>query len=110
LIEDDRVRVVDGISANLPLDRSIAIVGPGGSGKQELALLMARLLWPTSGRIGVNGTDFSTLPTAVIGRRIAYAGPAPYLFSTSLGDNLLASLKYRPVREPDSDPVTAKRH
>ena len=110
LIEDERVRVVDGVSANLPLDRSIAIIGPSGSGKQELALLMARLLWPSSGRIGVNGNDFATLPTAVIGRRMAYAGPAPYLFSTSLGDNLLASLKFRPLREPDYDPGRAKRH
>jgi len=109
LIEDERVRVVDGVSANLPLDRSVAILGPTGSGKQELALLMARLLWPSSGRIGVNGNDFATLPTAVIGRRMAYAGPAPYLFSTSLGDNLLASLKFRPLREPDYDPGRAKR-
>jgi ABC-type multidrug transport system fused ATPase/permease subunit len=110
LIEDERVRVVDGVSANLPLDRSVAILGPTGSGKQELALLMARLLWPTSGRIGVNGNDFATLPTAVIGRRMAYAGPTPYLFSTSLGDNVLASLKFRPLREPEYDPGRAKRH
>ncbi|HKX08344.1 MAG TPA: ABC transporter ATP-binding protein/permease [Stellaceae bacterium] len=110
LIEDDRVRVVDGVSANLPLDRSIAILGGTGSGKQELALLMARLLWPTSGRIGVNGSDFATLPTAVLGRRMAYSGPTPYLFSTSLGDNLLASLKYHPLREPEYEGARAKRH
>jgi energy-coupling factor transporter ATP-binding protein EcfA2 len=41
---------------------------------------------------------------------MAYAGPTPYLFSTSLGDNLLASLKFRPLREPDYDPGQAKRH
>jgi putative ABC transport system ATP-binding protein len=109
LIEDERVRVVDGVSANLPLDRSVAILGASGSGKQELALLMARLLWPTSGRIGVNGSDLASLPTAVIGRRMAYAGPAPYLFSATLGDNLLASLKFHPLREPDYDPGRARR-
>jgi putative ABC transport system ATP-binding protein len=109
LIEDDRVRVVDGVSANIPLDRSIAILGQSGSGKHELALLLARLLFPTTGRIGVNGTDFATLPTAVIGRRMAYAGPAPYLFNQSLGDNLLASLKFRPVRERQYEPPRAKK-
>jgi len=109
LIEDDRVRVVDGVSANIPLDRSIAILGPSGSGRQELALLMARLLFPTAGRIAVNGSDFATLPTAVIGRRMAYAGPAPYLFNQSLGDNLLASLKFRPLREPPNEPPRAKK-
>src|SRR3984893_1468530 len=109
LIEDDRVRVVDGVSANIPLDRSIAILGQSGSGKHELALLLARLLFPTTGRIGVNGTDFATLPTAVIGRRMAYAGATPYLFNQSLGDNLLASLKFRPLREPHYEPPRAKK-
>jgi len=109
LIEDDRVRVVDGVSANIPLDRSIAILGAGGSGRQELALLLARLLFPTTGRIGVNGSDLATLPTAVIGRRMAYAGVAPYLFNQSLGDNLLASLKFRPVREAQYEPPRARK-
>ncbi len=40
LVEDDRIRVIDGVTANLPLDRSVAVVGQSGSGKQELALLM----------------------------------------------------------------------
>jgi putative ABC transport system ATP-binding protein len=109
LIEDDRVRVVDGVSANIPLDRSVAILGPSGSGKQELALLLARLLFPTAGRIGVNGSDLATLPTAVIGRRMAYAGSTPYLFNQSLGDNLLASLRFRPLREPHYEPPRAKK-
>jgi putative ABC transport system ATP-binding protein len=109
LIEDERVRVVDGVSANIPLDRSIAILGPNGGGKHELALLLARLLAPTSGRIGVNGSDLATLPTAVIGRRMAYSGSTPHLFSMSLGDNLLASLRFRPLREPTYEGHRAKR-
>jgi putative ABC transport system ATP-binding protein len=110
LIEDERVRVIDGVSANLPLDRSIALLGSSGSGKHELALLLARLQIPTSGRIAVNGSDLATFPTAVIGRRMAYVGPAPHLFSQSLGDNLLASLKFHPVREPSYEPARARRH
>ncbi len=110
LIEDDRARVVDGVSANIPLDRSVAILGPSGSGRQELALLMARLLFPTAGRIGVNGSDLATLPTAVVGRRMAYAGAAPYLFNQSLGDNLLSSLRFRPIREPHYEPPRERRH
>lgn len=110
LIEDDRVRVVDGVSANIPLDRSVAILGPSGSGRQELALLLARLLFPTAGRIGVNGSDLATLPTAVVGRRMAYAGTAPYLFNQSLGDNLLSSLRFRPIREPHYEPPRERKH
>ncbi|HKF73506.1 MAG TPA: ABC transporter transmembrane domain-containing protein [Stellaceae bacterium] len=109
LVEDERVRVVDGVTTNIPLDRSTALLGPNGGGKHELALLLARLLAPTAGRIGVNGSDLATLPTAVIGRRMAYAGSTPHLFSMSLGDNLLASLKFRPLREPKYEGGRARR-
>jgi putative ABC transport system ATP-binding protein len=109
LIEDERVRVVDSVSANIPLDRSVAILGASGSGKHELALLLARLMVPSSGRITVAGNDLATLPTAVIGRRAAYAGSAPYLFSQSVGENLLSSLKFRPMQQPQDDPAHQKR-
>jgi len=108
LVEDERVRVVDGVSATIPLDRPVALVGAGGCGKHELALLLARLLTPTSGRIGINGSDLATLPVAVIGRRIGYAGSAPYLFTQSLGENLLAALKQRPLRDAQYEPLRAK--
>ena len=108
LVEEDHARVVDGVSATIPLDRSVAIVGAGGSGKHELALLLARLLMPTAGRIGINGSDLSTLPIAVVGRRIGYAGATPYLFTQSLGENLLAAIKQRPLRDPQYEPLRAK--
>jgi len=109
LIEDERVRVIDGISAKIPLDRSVAILGASGSGKQELALLLARLILPSAGRISVAGNDLATLATAVIGRRAAYAGAAPYLFTQSLGENLVSSLKFRPLPEPQGDPAHQRR-
>ena len=109
LLEDDRVRVVDGVTANIPLDRSIALVGQGNSGKQELALLIARLVLPSSGRISVDGHDLAAMPTAVIGRRVGYVGPAPYLFAQSLGDNLVASLKHQPLREKQYEGPRAKK-
>ena len=102
------MRVVDGVSATVPLDRPVALVGPGGCGKHELALLLARLVLPSSGRIAINGSDLATLPVAVIGRRMGYAGPTPYLFTQSLGENLLAALKQRPLHEPHYEPLRAK--
>ncbi len=109
LIEDDRLRVVDSVTTNLPLDRPVAVVGQSGSGKQELALLIARLVAPTLGRVTIGGTDIATLPDAVIGRRMGYVGSMPYLFTQTLGANLTASLKHRPLTEPDYDPPRAKR-
>jgi len=109
LAEDGGSRVLDGITFNVPLDAHVAIIGQGGSGKNELALLLARLIRPTSGRITIGGIDLATLPTAVIGRRIGYVGAAPYLFAGTLRDNLLLGLRHRPIRPAGYDPAAAKR-
>ncbi len=45
----------------VPLDEHVAIIGQGGSGKNELALLLARLIQPTSGRITIGGVDLAHL-------------------------------------------------
>ncbi|HKD36333.1 MAG TPA: ATP-binding cassette domain-containing protein, partial [Pirellulales bacterium] len=110
LVEDGHTRVVDGVTATISLGRPVAVVGANGGGKQELALLLARLIAPTAGRIAIDGADLASLPTSVLGRRMTYLGPSPYLFTQSLGENLLASLKYRPLRAPqDATPHATKR-
>jgi putative ABC transport system ATP-binding protein len=109
LAEDGGSRVLDGVSFTVPLDQHIAIIGQGGSGKNELALLLARLIRPTSGRIMIGDVDIATLPTAVTGRRIGYVGTTPYLFAGTLRDNLVLGLRHRPVRPPEYDAATTKR-
>jgi putative ABC transport system ATP-binding protein len=109
LAEDGGSRILDGITFNVQLDTHVAVIGQGGSGKTELALVLARLNRPTSGRIMIGGMDLATLPTAVTGRRIGYVGAAPYLFAGTLRDNLLLGLRHRPIRPAEYDPATAKR-
>ncbi len=109
LAEEDGSRVVDAVSFTAPLDRHIAITGQGGSGKNELALLLARLVRPTSGRITIGGLDLATAPVAVVGRRIGYVGATPYLFAGSLRDNLLLSLRHTPLRPAEYEPAEARR-
>jgi putative ABC transport system ATP-binding protein len=109
LAEDGGSRVLDGITFTVPLDAHVAVIGQGGSGKNELALVLARLTRPTSGRVLIGGMDLAALPTAVTGRRIGYVGATPYLFAGSLRDNLLLGLRHRPIRPAEYDPATAKR-
>src|SRR5271156_4693731 len=108
LAEEDGSRVLDGISFTVSLAEHIAVVGQGGSGKNELALLLARLIAPSGGRITIGGLELAKLPTAVIGRRIGYVGAAPYLFAGTLRDNLLFGLRHIPVRAADYTGVTLK--
>jgi ABC-type multidrug transport system fused ATPase/permease subunit len=109
LVEDDLALVIDSVSFTMHLDEHVAIIGQGGSGKNELALLLARLLRPTKGRITIGSIDLAGMPIAVTGRRIGYVGVAPYLFAGTLRDNLLLGLRHRPIRPANYDPVTAKR-
>src|SRR5579859_6582295 len=107
--EDDRAHILNGVDVALPLGPHIAIVGTGASGKSEFAMLLARLLVPSAGRILIGGQDLNQLPYAVTGRRIAYVGSTAGVFASSIRENLLFGLKHRPVVPPSYDAATAKR-
>ncbi|MBV8120262.1 MAG: ABC transporter ATP-binding protein/permease [Alphaproteobacteria bacterium] len=109
LAEDDSSRVVDGISFTVPLDRQIAVIGQSGSGKSELARLLARLIQPSGGRITIGGTDLASFSAATVGRRIGYVGPTPYLFAGTLFDNLLVGLRHAPTRPAQYPPAVGRR-
>ncbi len=108
LIDDQEVPVVDGVSLRLSLDKRYAIVGAGGSGKDELTLLLARLLDPSNGNINLGGRDAASLPEAVTGRRIVHVGAAAFVFAGSIADNLFLGLKHRPLRPAEHDEAGAK--
>jgi energy-coupling factor transporter ATP-binding protein EcfA2 len=74
-----------------------------------LALLLARLVGASSGRITIGGADLAELPVAVIGRRIGYVGAMPYLFAGTLRDNLLLGLRHIPLRPPAYDETAERR-
>ena len=101
LNDDQDAPVVDGISLRLSLDKRYAIIGSGGSGKDELTLLLARLLDPDSGNLNLAGGDAALLPEAVTGRRIAHVGAAAFVFAGSIADNLFLGLKHRPLRSAE---------
>ncbi len=109
LAEDDKNRVVDAVSFTVELVEHVAIIGQSGSGKSELALLLARLAQPTGGRITIGGKDIADLPVAVIGRRIGYVGNMPYVFTGTLRDNLLLGLRHRPVRPAEYEEAAMRR-
>jgi putative ABC transport system ATP-binding protein len=101
--EDGRVKAVEGANFTIRLDQHAAVVGTGGSGKEELLMMLARLVEPSGGGIQINGEKLLQLPEAVIGRRIGYVSATPYLFATTVRDNLLYGLKHRALKPPEYD-------
>jgi putative ABC transport system ATP-binding protein len=96
LVEDDRARILENVSVGIPLSQHVALLGVSSSGKNELALVMARLVPPSGGRVAIGGIDIAGLPSAVLGRRIGYASATPHLFNASLRENLHFGLRTRP--------------
>jgi ATP-binding cassette, subfamily B, bacterial len=67
---------------------TVALVGPTGSGKSTLALLLAGLLEPERGGIRLGGRDLRELATEELAATVAIAFQEPFLFSTSVADNI----------------------
>ena len=77
-----------GVDFNLPVGRSVGLVGRVGSGKSTLAHLVPRLFDASSGTILMDGRDIRTLPLGDLRKMIGYVPQEPFLFSTSLKNNL----------------------
>ena len=92
-----------GLSLTTELPATLAIVGGQGCGGDRLAHIVAGLKRPGTGTLRAGSVDLLAAPEAVTGRRIAYVGSETSLFSGTLRDNLLYSLKHRPMRDADYD-------
>jgi ABC-type multidrug transport system fused ATPase/permease subunit len=104
LSEDGGLKIIDNVSFRHPLETHVAVVGSGGSGKEELGMLLARLLAPSSGRITIGEQNIADWPEAITGRRIGFVGQSTYIFSGTIGDNLFYTLKHKPVSDSPVEP------
>ncbi len=80
--------VIHGVTFRVEAGGTVALVGPTGSGKSTLALLLAGVLPPDGGAIRLGGVDLRELPDAELGRAVALAFQEPFLFSTSIAENV----------------------
>jgi len=99
---------VDRVSFRIAPGQHVALVGGGHSGKDDLTHLLARLVFPSGGRLDVGGTNFADVHQAAPGRRIAYATQNAHIFSGTLAHNLFYGLKHQPVQPAVYEAAQAK--
>src|SRR5512147_1081610 len=98
-LEDEAgVRTVDAATFRFAITERVALVGGAGSGNDDVARLLARLVQPTAGLICIGEHDLATLPESVTGRRLGYVGNHVALIAGTIRDNLHYALKHLPVR------------
>lgn len=83
-----REAVLRDLSFRVRPGRKVAIVGRTGSGKSTLTHLIPRLHDVTSGVIRMGGVDVRSLPLEELRGAVGYAPQDPFLFSTSVRENL----------------------
>jgi subfamily B ATP-binding cassette protein MsbA len=77
-----------GIELEVRPGETLALVGPSGAGKSTLVDLLARFVDPTEGRITVDGVDLRALKLADWNALYAMVGQVPFLFHSSIGENI----------------------
>ena len=84
----DGRNVLSNVCARVEPGQVLALVGPTGSGKSTLVDLLPRLFEPPRGTIFVDGTDVRDLPLPVLRGAIGYVPQEPFLFSTTVAENV----------------------
>jgi len=80
--------VLTDVVIDIPAGRTVAVVGPTGSGKTTLTLLLARLWDPNTGRIRLDGRDLRSFARSELPREIAYVAQNAFLFDDTAEGNV----------------------
>ncbi len=80
--------VLNRISFRIDRDEFVGFVGKSGAGKSTIASLLARLYAPDAGQIYAGGIPIEEFDTEAWRSRIAYVRQDPFIFNTTLRENL----------------------
>lgn len=86
---DKETRVLDNINMIFEPQKVTAIVGKSGSGKSTILSLLAKLYDNESGEILFDGKNIKTLTENSIRSNIGVVSQSPYIFNTTIRQNLL---------------------
>jgi ATP-binding cassette subfamily B protein len=86
--------------------RTVALVGPTGSGKTSLVALMARLYDPSRGTVMIDGADLRTVDLRSLRSQVAFVADDSFLFSATVAENIAYA---RPDAGPEEIELAARR-
>ena len=76
------------INLDVPAGRTVALVGPTGSGKTSLVGLIARLYDPSEGTVAVDGADLRSVDISSLRNSVAFVADDSFLFSATVAENI----------------------
>jgi ATP-binding cassette subfamily B protein len=102
--------VLEDVTLDVPAGRTIALIGPTGSGKTTLAALVPRFYDVTAGRILVDGVDVRDVARRSLRREIGVIAQDPFLFSASIRDNIALGMPDAPHEAVEAAARAAEAH
>lgn len=76
------------VTFTVPAGRTVALVGPTGSGKSTIASLAVRLVDPDTGSVTVDGVDLRSLTADSLASTIALVAQVPFVFDDTVRANV----------------------
>ncbi|WP_233604518.1 ABC transporter ATP-binding protein [Micromonospora sp. HM5-17] len=80
--------VLHEVSFTVPAGRTVALVGPTGSGKSTIASLAVRLVDPDAGRVTLDGVDLRSLTADSLSTSTALVAQVPFVFDDTIRENV----------------------
>jgi ABC-type multidrug transport system fused ATPase/permease subunit len=88
----DDAPVLHGVTFSVDAGRTIAVVGPTGSGKSTLTTLLVRLVDPASGEVVLDGVDLRAVARGGVAGAAAVVPQQTFLFDDTVRGNVTLGL------------------
>lgn len=107
--EDERW-VLRGLSLEVPLGATVALVGPSGAGKTTVGQLVLRFWDPQRGRVTVGGADVRSVELASLRSKIGLVDQETVLFNDTVRANIAAGREDIPLERIQAAARAAHAH
>ncbi len=104
LTYDDGTVALRDVHLTIRPGERVAIVGRTGAGKTTLLQLIPRLRDPSQGQLLLDGVPLQRISLASLRRRVATTPQDPFLFSTTVEENIRLGLLARDAEPGDAPP------
>ncbi|CAI2718748.1 ABC transporter ATP-binding protein [Nitrospina watsonii] len=85
---NNEAKALDGIDLNIEAGTSVAFIGMIGAGKSTLMQLIPRMYDALPGSLLLDGKPLCDIPATALRRHIGYVEQEPFLFSTTIRNNI----------------------